>query len=238
MAGLIGKIIRHIITGDIFSLVHEKIVCYAKSKYYTLRYCKSKKGGGGIIFHSSNIKLHINLQKNSNFIVGHKLILQSFLNAGGDINISIGQGGICAFENDFILGANIKISVSDNATLTFGGKNLESGSGITESCIIMCYKKITIGKDFICSWNTYITDCDWHSISIDGRNCSSYEDVVIGNHVWIGSNVIIGKGSVLEDNVIIGAFSKISNRTITGRGITAGTPPRLLKENVQWQRDL
>jgi len=28
----------------------------------------------------------------------------------------------------------------------------------------MVYKRITIGKDFLCSWNMFITDCDWHGM--------------------------------------------------------------------------
>lgn len=171
-------------------------------------------------------------------LICKSLILESFLGGKGYVNITIGNNAKLIFENDFIIGQNVKILVHDGGVLTFGGKLHETGSGITADSIVMCKERITVGTDLICSWNVFLTDCDWHKMIMGNISCPPSKPVKIGNHVWIGSNVVITKGSLVEDNAIIAAFSKISNQEVKGGGVSGGIPIYFIKDNVTWRRDM
>tara|TARA_R110002033_G_scaffold84025_1_gene134768 strand:- start:393 stop:770 length:378 start_codon:yes stop_codon:yes gene_type:complete len=124
--------------------------------------------------------------------------------------------------------------LNKNSTLTFGGKNKESGSGITSDTLIMVNRKISIGEDFICAWNNFISDSDWHSIN--GQ--SHQKDIKIGNHVWIANNCNILKGTVLGDNTIIASNTKITNKIFPKDSLIAGIPPKIIKQGINWSRDI
>ena len=150
----------------------------------------------------------------------------------------IAPSGIIQILGDFVLGENIKISVAQNAILSIGGKKNESASGITSNSIIACKKEITIGTDLICSWNVFVTDCNWHTIYKRGLKKDDTNPVNIGNHTWIGSNTLIGPGTVLGENCIIGAFTKLSNTTYPSNSTICGIVPKIVSSEMIWSRDI
>lgn len=228
----VKKIFKYIVNGRLLSYCSSKLICKFKSEWYTLRYCKGK---GKIIFNSSFIKLRIS---NGGIIrLNGNLIIDSHLNTPGYISILVRQDGILQIENDFVIGQNIKIFVDDGAELLIKGKYIESVSGITCDSSIMCHKNIIIGTDFLCSWNVYITDCDWHQIIRNGVNEAVNDNVVIGDHVWIGSNVIISKGAHIGNDVIVGAYTKIGNKSIKGKSTIVGLNPIVISDSYTWKRD-
>lgn len=56
-----------------------------------------------------------------------------------------------------------------------------------------------------------------------------YQDVVIGNNVWISANVIVLPGVVVEDNVVIAAGAVVTSRLISGY-IYGGVPAKQIKQ--------
>jgi acetyltransferase-like isoleucine patch superfamily enzyme len=120
--------------------------------------------------------------------------------------------------------------------------------------------KMNIGKDFSCvSLNIYLTDEKGLSLFI-GDHCmcaenviirpsdghivydintsellNKGEDVVIGNHVWIGLNCIFLKGAKVSDDSIIGANSLV-NKKFEKNVIIAGSPAKIVKRDVNWDR--
>ncbi len=104
------------------------------------------------------------------------------------------------------IGNNCRISVRDNAELSFG-----TGIFINDGCQIICRQKITIGNNVQLGQRVMIFDHD-HDFRVPGGiledrfKCS---EVVIGNNVWIGANSIILRGTVIGDNCVIGAGSII-----------------------------
>lgn len=228
----VKKLGKYILNGRLISYCLSILICSIKSKWYTFRYCK---GCGRIIFKSSFVKLRVSncgtIKLNGN------LIIDSHLDTPGYISISIRRNGFLCVENDFVIGQNIKIFVNDNAKLLIKGRHIESTSGITCDSSIMCYKSITIGSDFLCSWNVYITDCDWHQIIKNGIYEKVNDNVVIGNHVWIASNVIISKGAFIGNDVIIGAYTKIGNKMVSDRSTIVGLEPKVISNSYIWKRD-
>ena len=137
-------------------------------------------------------------------------------------------------NGDFSIGQWVRFHFSRNASLIIGGKDKESDSGITCDTLILVNKKVEIGKDFICAWNVFISDSDWHIIEGQGHQ----SDVKIGDHTWIANSCSILKGSIISNNCIIVSHSKVITNSYPENSILAGTPAQIVKVGVSWRRDL
>ena len=120
--------------------------------------------------------------------------------------------------------------MANNAILTIGGRGEQSGAGITADTLIMVAKHIEIGKDFVCAWNIFISDSDWHSIEGQPQQA----DVIIGDHVWVANSCSILKGAVIGDNSIVASHSKVTNKEFPKDSLLVGTPARVIKTNINW----
>jgi acetyltransferase-like isoleucine patch superfamily enzyme len=98
-------------------------------------------------------------------------------------------------------------------------------------------KKITIGEDCMFSYAIEFRTGDSHSI-IDNetkKRINLAQNIVVGNHVWIGAHSIILKGVNIGNNSIIGTNSLVTN-SIPSNSIAAGIPAKIIKNNVDWDR--
>lgn len=207
------------------------LICKIRSIYYSSRITG---GGGKIIITNPFISFKIRKHKTSSlFIKGHFRIAQIFGN-NNPVVIEMGMNSRFQIDGDFCVGQGVGFYLSSHAVLTIGGKDKESDSGITSDTIVLVYKKIEIGKDFLCAWNIFISDSDWHQIG--GQNHQA--DVVIGDHVWIANSNNILKGTTIGKNCIVASNSKITNKVFPDNVLIGGIPPKILKTNIEWNRDL
>lgn len=231
LCNVLGMIFRR----GFLHLIYNKFLCFTKSKWYTFRYVS---GSGSIIFRQSFMKLRIVKDPSAKLILNGDLVLDSHLNLNGGVSITLSKNSLLTINNRFNIGQNCGILVCEDAILSIGGADKEDVSGITSDSKIMCYKRITIGKDFLCSWNVFITDCDWHAMYKEGRQINSHDSVEIGEHVWVGSNVIIGKGAKICDHTIIGAYTKVTKTNIPKNVIVVGLKPEIVTTDIEWKRTL
>lgn len=97
--------------------------------------------------------------------------------------------------------------------------------------------KVLIGEDCMFSHDIRVRTSDSHSIIDEKGNRINYaEDVVIGNHCWIGMQSLIMKGSVLGDNNVLAARSLLNKKYHAPGCIVAGSPAKVIKENINWDR--
>nr|WP_256676296.1 acyltransferase [Pseudomonas sp. CM27] len=68
-----------------------------------------------------------------------------------------------------------------------------------------------------------------------GERLNLPEPVIIGNHVWIGARAAILGGTSIGDGSIIG-FGSIVKGVFPNNCIVAGTPARLIRKDVAWER--
>ncbi len=202
-----------------------------RSWYYTR---KITDGTGKIIFKGTPVKLDLTVSKKAKFNLNGNLIICPHNRGREPIRIIIKDNATLMIDGEFTIGNGVCISVSKGGILTIGGKYKESGSGITANSTIMVNKKIAIGKDFVCAWNVFITDSDWHYI--EGQN--HQKDIFIGDHVWIANNSNILKGTTIKNNTIVASNSKLINKTFESNTIIAGTPAKVVRNNVKWKRDI
>lgn len=204
----------------------------------------------------SNCLLHLicffpfnnNLSIGRNVFKCSGLVLRSQLRIRGTNNVvRIGQGVRLNRVSIHIHGNNNLIDIQKNASLKTteivieddGGKILigeETGlSGNTHLAVIEG-KKIEIGRQCMFSSNITVRVGDSHSIIDDasGKRINPSETVIIGDHVWIGSQVILLKGTQIPSNCIVGSGSVVTKHFDEQNTIIAGNPGRIVKRGINW----
>lgn len=96
--------------------------------------------------------------------------------------------------------------------------------------------KIIVGNDSVFAHETLVRTTDSHSIlDSEGKRINPAQDVIIGNHVWVGLGVLILKGSKIADHNIIAAKSLVSSKApYESNIIMAGGPAKKIKEGINW----
>lgn len=146
-------------------------------------------------------------------------------NSKQETRFSMGKNSCLNINNDFSVGFGSDIRIFNNATLTIGSGYL---NGFVQ---IVCDKSIQIGEGVAIARDVIIRDTDAHKIE-DGKHQKSKE-VVIGNHVWIGTRAIIMKGVHIGDGAIIAAGA-IVTKDVPANSIVAGVPAKIIKSDVKW----
>ena len=104
---------------------------------------------------------------------------------------------------------------------------------------------VQIGDDCMFSDEILISPSDWHTLlDLESKKILNFpHDIKIGNHCWIGKCVKILKGANIPDNSVVGMgsiYTKGSNPDISrlfGGGVFIGSPARLVKSGVTWNRE-
>jgi len=138
----------------------------------------------------------------------------------GDVSV-VDSKGVLNIEGDLVLsgdahfGNGSKLDIRKGATLLIG-KNMQNTAGLE----IICAEKITIGDNFLSSWNTCLMDTDFHPYSSRGEQ----EPIVVGDNVWMGMKSTILKGSHIPDNCVIGACSLVNKKFNKESSLIVGVP--------------
>lgn len=100
-------------------------------------------------------------------------------------------------------------------------------------------RTITIEEDCMFARNIELRVGDNHAIfdSQSGVRLNAGKDIHIGSHVWLGSNVRLMKGADIPEGCVIGNGSTVTKPLATANAIYVGTPVKLVRENVRWERD-
>lgn len=207
------------------------LICLIRSSFYSF---KINGGGGKIVITEPFIRFKLQKHKTANLIIKGILRVMPHIGGNSPIVIEMGMNSKFLIGGDFAIGQGVRFYLTSNSTLTIGGKDKETASGITSETLVMVSKRVEIGKDFLCAWNVFITDSDWHHIG--GQN--HHADVVIGEHVWIANSNNILKGSKIGNNCIVASNSKIVNKVFPDNVLIGGIPATILKTNITWTRDL
>ena len=151
-----------------------------------------------------------------------------------------------------------KITIHDNVVFIGNQIRLIGDAGTTEviigerttfnsnTCLhVFSGKRLIIGQDVMFSLNIRILCGDGHGIFdvISGKNINSIPDtfedrqnqLIIGNHVWVGMNATILTGSVIGDGTIIGANSLVKGEYPNNCSI-GGNPAKIIRRDIAWSR--
>lgn len=137
--------------------------------------------------------------------------------------------GTIEFAGKAKIGMGTRLMVYGN--LVLGTNFLISGDGT-----IICAEKIIVGDNSTMAWESIIMDTDHHQIfNAQGDHINPNEPVEIGQNVWIGARSFILKGCRIPDGCIVGANTLLTKSFEDEKVIIAGSPARVVKQNVSWK---
>ena len=193
-----------------------------KGKFLRLINWRNIKGCGKLLIDG---KTKLQLDAHSEILMHKSLTLGS--NARGDNG-----------SNTLIrLDPNAKLIVNGDARIFYGGdiylfdgaQFIIGNSYINSNCMIRVVKKLVIGDGCAIACNFTVLDSNFHPLN--GRLHT--EDVVIGNHVWIGSNVTVLPGVKIGDGAVIAAGAVV-REDVPPRSLVGGVPAKEIKKRVRW----
>ncbi|WHP47495.1 acyltransferase [Mannheimia bovis] len=168
---------------------------------------------------------------------------------GNDNSVILGENCILNNINIRLKGNNIHLKVGNNVEMTgviaslfmntslFIGDNSTLGNG---EITIAEENNIHIGKDCMFANGYEIRTSDMHPIYSlkNGERINFGANIYIGNHIWLGRDVVILKGVTLADNIMVGIRSVVTKSFEQPNSVLAGTPAKLLSQNVIWGRKM
>ena len=98
---------------------------------------------------------------------------------------------------------------------------------------IICKKKISFGNNVMISWDCTFLDTDFHKVIVDGEQSNADKEIIVGNHVWIGSETLVLKGAVIPHDTVLAARSTISRRLHDSNCIYHDN--ECIKQNINWE---
>ncbi|MBH0096662.1 acyltransferase [Psychrobacter sp. NZS113] len=177
-------------------------------------------------------------------IIGNSVIT---IRQGDDNQINIGEHGKFNKLKIDINGSHNRITIGEK--VKFSGQLLIVGNHLhihigNHTTAIDCYilardKSVTIGESCMISRGIEIRATDVHKvydIETNVRVNKAHSDVILGDHIWIAANVTISKNVSIASGCIIAAGSFVNKPVETPNCMVAGTPAKIIRQNVRWER--
>ncbi|UKK47610.1 Coenzyme F420 hydrogenase/dehydrogenase, beta subunit C-terminal domain [Prevotella sp. E9-3] len=121
-------------------------------------------------------------------------------------------------------GAYIEIVNGGTLTIGDGAANV----GLT----IMCAGKMTIGNGVRIGRNVSIRDWNGIHVILDS-GYKNQADVTIENHVWLCTGCTILNGVTIGEGSVVAANATVT-KDVPPHSLVAGTPAKVVKENIEW----
>lgn len=179
--------------------------------------------------------VNISAKKQSSIVLGRGVRVNGRMNDSWLLNESgqlmVGCRG--SFNSGIVwCGENAKIEIGDDFSI-----------GRDYYLVAPPDTLIDIGDDCLFSNNVVVRSNDGHSIFdvISGENINTTYDIrkarkiVIGDHVWIGTDVILLYNAQIAEGSIIGAASLVKSK-VPNNCIAAGIPAKMVRKNIAWSR--
>ncbi len=188
---------------------------------------------------------------------------QSYVKLGDKCNIEdrgtilcmgkskISLGSPCHLKTDTLIGCleESSIDLSNNTsfydrTTFFAKKNSKicigekTHSGVHLICATYFNGIIDVGKDCMFSEDIVLMNNDGHPIFDveSGERINGGDNIILHDHVWVGIKCTLVGGTDIGEASIIGANSFV-NKKFPNNCILAGSPARLLRKNIAWDRE-
>jgi len=158
-------------------------------------------------------------------------------NVKGTILINIiGNDSKVLIEDD------VNIMGSLNIVARRGKSTVVIGKGSSFMGLVRLFNhepsSIKIGADCMFAGDILMTTSDMHPIyDADNIRINPPSPIAIGEHVWVGVGVKLLKGVSIGSGSIVGMASLVTKGTYPEKCIIVGSPAKIVKENVRWDRN-
>ena len=199
------------------------------------------------IYNKLNVSNKFKINKSDSFFY-YACLFKKFKLVSRGQNNKIKLKGLSKFihSNIFINGNNNVIEIDENCrfnntTIVVEGDNnyikigeYTSFYGLCELAVIEG-TKIIIGKNCLFSSEIKFRTGDSHSVvDLDNKRINPSKDILVGDHVWIGTRALILKGSKVNNNSIVSAGAIVTKAFEESNVILAGCPAKIIKKDVNW----
>lgn len=98
--------------------------------------------------------------------------------------------------------------------------------------------QITIGDECLFSGDIHLRTGDSHSLlNAEGRRINRSQDIVISDHVWIGTRVTCLKGTFVAENSVAAATATLSGKYTEPGSVLGGVPAKVIKSGISWSME-
>jgi acetyltransferase-like isoleucine patch superfamily enzyme len=127
------------------------------------------------------------------------------------------------------IGRGCRLDIAKNATVTKG-----DGGYMNANTLLIISHRLNIGDNCAISWDCQFLDDDFHELQYEGKK-ESDNAIIIGNNVWIGCGAKIYKGTRIPDGCVVASDSVVKGVFTSEASLIAGSPAKVIKENVSWK---
>lgn len=131
-------------------------------------------------------------------------------------------------------GFSMSIQLGEDSTVKIG-----ADVTTTNTCIVNAAEgsSVIFGDDVMIASQNQFRSHDGHPIFdvATGKRVNPSKDIIVGNHVWFGAQAIALAGANIGDGSVIG-FGSIVTRRIPNNCIAVGSPARVVRKSIAWER--
>ncbi len=182
-----------------------------------------------------------------NLIVNNRVIvrgLKNIVTAGGLVSVGMQYLGFTHKYDRTVLNVEGRLEFTSTCSIAKGcrldigkGAVARFGKGVTGADVsLIIMNGLEVGDGFLIAWGTKIMDDDFHEIDFPGRLPKKDKRIVIGSHVWIGTNVLVLSGSRIPNGCVVAAGSVVSKAFEQENCLIGGNPAKVIRENVTWDQ--
>lgn len=168
--------------------------------------------------------------------------IQNIATPNGTLNLLLSCGAIDGHEptvldvmgrlllhGDAAIAQGCRVDIGPRATVEIGHQTY-----INPRTQLIIKHGLRIGHQCAISWECQFLDEDFHVLVYEGQRKLKNPEIVLGDHVWIGSRVSIYKGTVIPSGCVVASNSVVKGVFTEENALLAGNPARIVHRNVQW----
>ncbi|PMH38390.1 hypothetical protein BCU68_16625 [Vibrio sp. 10N.286.49.B3] len=160
--------------------------------------------------------------------------------------VSIGSNFTCDNLKIVFKGDNNKLLIDDNVRwvghilIVGNNRTVRIGENTTAQGVYILSRdeNVIIGKNCMFSREVEVRSTDVHKIYCleSGERLNHASPIVVSDNVWVAARAILSKGTTIPSGCIVGASSFVNKSFTDKNTIIAGTPAKIVKRNIRWQR--
>lgn len=144
--------------------------------------------------------------------------------------IRIDEGASVIFSGKTLIGKGCDFLIGKRSKVSFG-ENFSAGNNFYISSNV----GVSFGDNVLLGWNISFRDSDGHYVIDNGIEKTNQKEIIIGDHVWIGSDVTILKGVKIQRDSIVASQAVVTKPFEQSNILIGGFPAAIIKEHVDWK---
>ena len=94
---------------------------------------------------------------------------------------------------------------------------------------------LVIGENCLFSSDVHFRTGDSHAVlDMQGRRINPSKDIILGDHVWVGTKTTFLKGAQVGRDSIVGACALVTGAHPEKNCVLAGVPAKVVKREINW----